>query len=103
MNDTVSWTATTSGRANQEHSVGIFFPDDTSFVDSNSRPVYAFVWSDRDEASPPVAAVDPDAPLGSCYKYVVAAFDSLKSKTYIDDPKVIIGTGGLMLRQRSRS
>ena len=38
--NTVSWMATSSGqKGNQKHAVGIFFPDETPFVDNNNRPV----------------------------------------------------------------
>lgn len=42
---------------------------------------------------PITATVDPKAVAGEQHKYYVAAYDELQKRLYLDDPKIIIGTG----------
>jgi hypothetical protein len=99
--DTISWNAISSAPASggQQHSAGIFFPKDTPLIDDDGRPMYAVVWSDREEALGRVKQkLDSDA--NGVYEYRVAVFDKNGSVKYSDDPKIMIGTGQVYLANK---
>jgi hypothetical protein len=86
MNDTVVWKATTHGAKN---AVAVFFPNGTPFADSNGRPVSMIVWSERDGNSPQTTVVE----VSGTYEYHVVVYDEDNKMPYIDDPKIIVGSG----------
>jgi hypothetical protein len=92
-NETVVWKAKTSGTKNV---VAIFFPNGTPFADQNGRPLPIIVWSAKDVNSPTATVVEQS---GS-YEYSVAAYDEDKGKSYTDDPKIIVGNGGIETDER---
>jgi hypothetical protein len=94
-NSTVSFTVITSG-ANQ-HSAAIFFPNDTPLVDKNGRPMQAFVWSQTEESAPAMLPMDPDA--SGQYEYRIVVFDKVAGTTTSEDPKFIVGGGGIELTE----
>lgn len=91
---TVSWKAVSQG---SNHSMGIFFPKETPFLNpSDGRPMYALLWSDREEsANPIIANLDPYA--SGKYEYRIAVFDKQTGKTYSEDPRIIVGSGNIEL------
>lgn len=91
--DTVSFTAKTPG--NKPHCAAICFLGQTPFIDQNGIAIYALLWSEQDETNPQELTVE--GALAS-YEYRVVVFDRGTGKGKTDDPKVIIGTGGLGLR-----
>jgi hypothetical protein len=92
--DSVSFKAVSSGK--NRHFAAIVFLADTPFTDSvTGRPVNALIWSEGDEANPSVLNVDADA-LGN-YEYRVVVFDKESGAGYTEDPKIIVGTGGLVI------
>lgn len=92
-NETVVWKAKTLGTKNV---VAIFFPNGTPFADQNGRPMPIIVWSAKDVNSPTATVVEQS---GS-YDYSVAAYDEDKGKSYTDDPKIIVGNGGIETDER---
>jgi hypothetical protein len=88
MDDTVVWKATTPGA---KSAVAIFFPSGTPFADSNGRPVSMIVWSERDGNSPQTTVVESSG----TYEYQVVAYDEDNKTPYADDPKIIVGSGGI--------
>jgi hypothetical protein len=93
--NTVTWNITSSGPT-QKHCSGIFFPNDTPFVDLTGRPVYGFVWSEREEAANQVT-LNVDAAASGTYEYRIVVRDIASGTTYSEDPKIIVGTGGIEL------
>jgi plastocyanin len=89
--DTVTWTAKSPG---PKHCVSIVFKKDTPLIDRNGRPIYTLLWSERIETPKgPQVTVDPDA--AGIYEYSVAVLDEGTQVSYTDDPKIIVGSGGL--------
>lgn len=88
--DIVNFTVNSSG-ASQKHSVAIFFPNDSPFVDNKGRPLYEFLWTETEEGSNALN-VDPDGK--GAYEYRVIVFDKSNGKIHRDDPKIIVGSGG---------
>ena len=54
------------------------------------------VWSAKDVNSPIATVVEQS---GS-YEYYVAAYDVDKGMSYTDDPKIIVGNGGIETDER---
>ena len=93
-NDSVSFKAVSSGK--NRHFAAVVFLADTPFNDpTTGRPVNALIWSEGNEANPSVLNVDADA-LGS-YEYRVVVFDKENGAGYTEDPKIMVGTGGLVI------
>jgi|SRR5450631_893177 len=92
-NETVVWKAKTPGTKNV---VAIFFPNGTPFADQNGRPMPIIVWPAKDVNSPTATVVEQS---GS-YEYYVAAYDEDKGMSYTDDPKIIVGNGGIETDER---
>jgi hypothetical protein len=83
--DEIKWQIKSSGT---KHHGAISFPGTNPFSD---KPIPPFEWTETDE----VAKKFPGgfATKLNEHKYDVAVFDVEKSKLYIDDPKIIVGTG----------
>src|SRR5580700_54776 len=94
-NSTVSFTVISSG--GNQHSAAIFFPNDTPFVDKNGRPMQASVWSQTEESALAMLPMDPDA--SGQYEYRVVVFDKVAGTTASEDPKIIVGGGGIELAE----
>ena len=92
-NDSVSFKAVSSGK--NRHFAAIVFLAGSPLDDSTGRPVNALIWQESDEANPSVLNVDADA-LGS-YEYRVVVFDKENGAGYTEDPKIMVGTGGLVI------
>lgn len=91
--DSVSFIAVSNG--NNRHFAAVVFLSGTPLDDSTGRPVNALIWQESDEANPSVMTVDADA-LGS-YEYRVVVFDKENGAGYTEDPKIMVGTGGLVI------
>jgi hypothetical protein len=90
---TVSWKAVSQG---SNHAVGIFFPKETPFLDPSGRPMYALLWSEREENANPIIAKF-DLYASGKYEYRVAVFDKQTGTTHSEDPRIIVGSGGIEL------
>lgn len=89
--DTVTWTVKSPG---PRHCAAIVFKKDTPLIDRNGRPMYTVLWSERVETPKgPQVIIDPDAT--GLYEYSVAILDEGTQVNYTDDPKIIVGSGGL--------
>jgi hypothetical protein len=88
----VTWKSITPG--SKHHLALVFYPD-TPFIDKNNNPVFAFHGSESDEGNGIGinASIDPNA--SGWYDYCVAVWDESKSRTYTDDPTIMIGDGKL--------
>ena len=84
LGDTVIWQANTSTPKNV---MSVITEDPV--LDQNNIPTQAFNASD---SVPVKGTVDASASLGS-HEYLVVIFNKSTKRSYIDDPKIIIGTG----------
>ena len=87
-NDTIAWKIITSGGM---HAAAIVFPNGTPAADANGRSVPLMVWSERDGGSPQLTVVE----AAGTYEYEVVVYDETNKTRYIDDPKIIVGNGGI--------
>ena len=87
-NDKVSWKMKSGGA---QHGTVLFIRD-TPLVDANNNnnPLFAV-----DTSNPVVGLVDQGA--SGIYEYYVAVFDPTTNKTYTDDPKIIVGSGDIVV------
>jgi hypothetical protein len=88
--EVVTWKGKTSG---SKHHLAVLFITDTPFIDKNGDPVYAFHGSESDESNGigTNASIDPNA--SGSYEYYVGIWDERTTKTYTDDPTIIVGKG----------
>jgi hypothetical protein len=89
--ESVLWQAVTAKPNNGRYSAMVFFPNGTPFADTAGRPITRIVWSERTSTDRQAAVVEKS---GS-YEYYVAVYDEDHQKTYADDPKIIVGSGGV--------
>jgi hypothetical protein len=87
-NDKVSWQM----KPGSTQHATVLFIRDTPLVDAsnNNNPLYAV-----DSLNAVVGSVEPDA--SGIYEYYVAVFDPATNKTYTDDPKIIVGSGNIIV------
>jgi len=87
-NDKVSWKMKSGGA---QHGTVLFIRD-TPLVDANNNnnPLFAV-----DTLNAVVGLVDQGA--SGIYEYYVAVFDPTTNKTYTDDPKIIVGSGNIVV------
>jgi hypothetical protein len=87
-NDKVSWKMKSGGA---QHGTVLFIRD-TPLVDANNNnnPLFAV-----DTSNAVVGLVDQGA--SGIYEYYVAVFDPTTNKTYTDDPKIIVGSGNIVV------
>lgn len=87
-NEKVRWK-TKSGGA--QHAT-VLFIGETPLVDAsnNNNPIFAV-----DTSNVVVGSVEQDA--SGIYEYYVAVFDPATNKTYTDDPKIIVGSGNIVV------
>jgi len=91
--DTISW------RVNIEHSnphcLTIFFASQTPLADArNGRPLLTLLGTEKEGTAGEVKGlIDADAP--GTFEYSVVVFDRKTRKRYTDDPRIIVGTGGI--------
>lgn len=91
----ITWTAVTSQK---NHHLAILFLKETPLVDKSGNPVYALQGSDAEEAGSGIGAgIDGEA--SGEYEYYVAVFDDATKTAYTDDPKIIVGSGGVSAAQ----
>ena len=83
--DTVNWIANTSTTKNV---MSVIHEDPV--MDQNHIPTQAFSASD---SSPVGAVVDSNAVFLGPHEYFVVVFDKSTRRSYVDDPKIMIGTG----------
>jgi hypothetical protein len=83
--DTISWVAKTTSAQPKMY----LFHEERYLFDSNSVPAQGF------EAVGGLikAKVDPNATEGDEHKYYVSVYDDVSKRLYVDDPKIMIGTG----------
>jgi hypothetical protein len=87
-NDTIAWKIITSGGM---HAAAIVFPNGTPAADANGRSVPLMAWSERDGGSPQLTIVE----AAGTYEYEVVVYDETNKTRYIDDPRIIVGNGGI--------
>jgi hypothetical protein len=87
-NDKVSWQM----KPGSAQHATVLFIRDTPLVDVNNsnNPLFAV-----DSLNAVVGSVEPDA--SGIYEYYVAVFDPATNKTYTDDPKIIVGSGNIVV------
>jgi hypothetical protein len=83
--DTVNWIANTSTTKNV---MSVIHEDPV--MDQNHVPTQGFSASD---SSPVGAVVDSNAAFLGPHEYFVVVFDKNTRRSYVDDPKIMIGTG----------
>jgi hypothetical protein len=89
VNDEITWRCDTG--PGPKHRVAIVFTKTTPFVD-NYGAVYAFQWSEKDDANGGFGG--GKALTQGTHEYCVAVFDDAKHRTFADDPKIIVGGSG---------
>jgi hypothetical protein len=84
--DTIEWTAKTTSAGQSKM---YLFQEDSYLFDSSGVPAQGF------EAVNGIidAKVDPKATPGDEHKYYVSVYDNVTKRLYVDDPKIMIGTG----------
>lgn len=87
--ESVVWQVVTAKPTNGHYSAMVFFPRGTPFADASGRPIISRVWSDRTPKSPQASVVEQ---FGT-YEYYVAVYDEDHAKTFVEDPKIIVGNG----------
>jgi hypothetical protein len=85
--DTVNWSLKT----NSGHIELFLYHKDAVLINDEFDPAHGFHASNKDTVG---GDVSEDAAADADHKYYVVVFDKDNSKTYYDDPKIIIGSGG---------
>jgi len=88
--DTVVWQAKTSGTPSTMRSQMIVLFEDAIIDNKNGDPVQTFHAQDGMQDG---GAIDSSASSDVAYEYSVFVSDKLTKQVFIDDPKIIIGTG----------
>lgn len=88
--DTVVWSIAPQSGITYT-AMAIVFPDGTPFADADGRPLPILTWSDKDGKSQKATVVVSSGE----YEYCVFAYDQTNKIIYADDPKIIVGNGGL--------
>jgi hypothetical protein len=91
LKDDVKWIVKTAGET-QKHHAAIFFPTTSPFLDKRKNPTKLLRWTEKDEASGGYGVPGGVQTRGT-HKYCVAIFDDAAPELYLDDPKIIVGTG----------
>jgi hypothetical protein len=94
--DKVAWIAKTPSP--NHHAVTLFFLKETPLVDAtaNNKPIYALYWTESQESPSGIGGtIDPDG--SGTYECYVAVVDTKTNQIYIDDPKMIVGSGNFEL------
>jgi hypothetical protein len=89
--DDIKWKVK-SAPPNPKHRSAILFPITSPFAGTNSLQ-----WGENDDAA---VGYGPGAAqtVGQHY-YCVAVYDKVKHKVYLDDPKIIVGSGNSAVTQ----
>jgi hypothetical protein len=101
--DTVVWRAHTG---NAKHHLAVIFAGETPFVDKDCDPVYAFHGGDDEEGNGTglKASVASTVSDGDVFEYFVGVWDEhdgTKTRSWGDDPTIMIGKGGPHLEIRT--
>jgi hypothetical protein len=92
QNDKVYWTAATKKDSNGKMQSEMFILHEDSILDKTGAtyPTHGFHARDGGQDG---GSIDPDYDSGDPHEYYVFVFDKLTQQMYVDDPKIIIGTG----------
>jgi len=91
--DTVSWRVKIAD--SNPHCLTIVFTSATPLADAeNGRPVFTVLGTESEGTGGEINALI-DAEASGTFEYNVVVFDRKTKKRYMDDPRIIVGTGGI--------
>jgi hypothetical protein len=96
--DEIKWKVISAGPS-PRHLVAIQFLITTPFVGAHGHPVSSFQWSEKDDATAVGFGGGLAQTIGT-HEYCVAVYDEVAHKLYLDDPKIIVGTGHLDVKRK---
>ena len=91
LGDTIQWAAVTAKDSSGTMKSTMMVVHEDAVMDRNGAPTKSFLGQD---GHPDGGSVDRNAMRDQSHEYYVVIVDRVGRQVYVDDPSIVIGTGG---------